>query len=50
MSLEVELRPCPNVAPLFLGCPSLISVSPAFPDLQLFETDPWNSGKVMEAA
>ena len=33
----------------FLECSSLVSVSPPFPNSQLFESALWNPGKVMEA-
>ena len=40
---------CPKAPLLFLDCSSLVSVSPPFPDEQLFELALWNSGTVMEA-
>ena len=32
MSPEAEPGPCSEAAPLFLGCSSLVSVFPPFPD------------------
>ena len=49
VSLEAEPGSCPKAALLFLDCSSLFSVSPPFPDQQLFESALWKSGKVMEA-
>ena len=49
MFLQAEAESCPKASLFFLGCSSLVSVSPPFPDLQLFELSSWNSGKVMEA-
>ena len=39
----------PKAALLFLDSSSLVSASPPFPDQQLSEPAPWNSGKAMEA-
>ena len=47
--LEREPGSCPKAVLLFLGCSFLVSVSSSFPDQQLSEPVPWNSGKVMEA-
>ena len=49
VSLEGEPGSCLKAALLFLGCSSLVSASPPFPDWQLFESALWGSGKVMEA-
>ena len=49
VSLEGEPGPCPRAELLFLGCSSLVSASPPFPDEQLFKYALWNSGKVIEA-
>ena len=48
-SLAGEPGPCPEAALMFLGCSSLVSASPLFPDQQLFELALWHSGKVLEA-
>ena len=49
VSLDVELEPSPKAALLFLDFSSLVTVSPPFPNQQLFEPALWNSGKIMEA-
>ena len=49
VSLEREPGPCPKSILLFLDCSSLVFAFPSFPDQQLFEPDPWNSGKAMKA-
>ena len=43
-----EPGPCPR-AVLLLDCFSLVSASPPFPDQQLTEPTPWNSGTATEA-
>ena len=46
--LEQEPGPCLEAVPTF-DCFSCVSVSPPFPDQQLFESTLWNSGKVKDA-
>ena len=45
VSLEREPGSCPKAVLLFLDCFSLVSASPSFPDQQLSEPAPWNSGR-----
>ena len=47
ISLEAEPGPCSKAILLFLGCSSLVSASPPFPDQQLFESAFWDTGKVL---
>ena len=47
--LEREPGSCPKAVLLFLDCSSLVFASPSFPDQQLSEPVPRNSGKVMVA-
>ena len=47
--LEEDPGHCPKAALVSSDCSSLVSVSPPFPDEQLFEPALWNSGTVMEA-
>lgn len=51
VSLEREPESCPKPVLLFLDYlfSSLVFASPLFPDQQLSEPVPWNSGKAMEA-
>ena len=49
MFLEAEAESCPKASLYFIGCSSLVSASPPFPDYQLSEPAYWNSGKVREA-
>ena len=48
VSLEREEGSCPKAVLLFLDYSSLGFASPSFPDQQLSEPAPWNSGKTME--
>ena len=46
VSVHGEIGPCLKAA---LDCFCLVSASPPFPNEQLLESAPWNSGKGMEA-
>ena len=47
--LEKEPASCPKAVLSFLDCSSPVFASPSFPDQQLSEPAPWNSGKATEA-